>query len=367
MEKQTPLYDRHLKAQAKMVPFAGFSMPVQYSGIREEHKAVREKAGLFDVSHMGNILVTGVDALANLQQLCVNDVSKLSPLEVQYSAMCYENGTVVDDILITFLEPNAYHVVVNASNIEKDYNWMLSKKFGEVEFINQSESLCILALQGPKALGIAQKIAEDDLSGLKPFSCGTGKINGINMVYSRTGYTGEDGLEFFPKNKDAPELWDKLLEAGKEEGLLPVGLGARDTLRLEAGYTLYGHEVNESCNLVEGGLSWIVAWDKPDFIGKAALAQIKENGPERKIVGLEMLDKAIPREGYVIEKNGESIGKITSGTMSPNLEKGIALAYLKNEFAKSGEEVDVMIRDSAKKAKVVSRYFYKRRKETSAS
>ncbi len=362
MDKKTPLYDWHREHQAKMAPFAGFQMPIQYSGIQVEHRAVREKAGLFDVSHMGNFLITGANALQYLQKITVNDVSHLKVLDVQYSALCYENGTVIDDILVTYVEPGAYHLVVNASNIQKDWDWMNQHLMEGVELKNQSEELGVLALQGPLAKEILQKLTDINLNELETYKTTSGLVAGISLVFSRTGYTGEDGFELYPKNKDAQSLWTKLLEVGEPMGLLPVGLGARDTLRLEAGYSLYGHELTEQTNLVEAGLSWIVDWTGADFIGKASLQKIKKLGVQRKLVGIELLDKGIAREGYPIERDGKEIGVITSGSISPSSTKAIALAYINKEQAVLDTEVDIVIRNKRKKAKVVRRYFYKREK-----
>jgi aminomethyltransferase len=366
--KKTPLYDIHVALGAKMVPFAGFSMPVQYSGIRQEHDAVRKAVGLFDVSHMGNVFVTGKGALGFLQRATVNDVAKLKDMDVQYSALCYPNGTVVDDILVYRLGPDRFKLVVNASNIEKDFAWLeaLRKEDPEgaaVQLRNASEELGILSLQGPQALAVAAAVMEGDPSRVATYKAGYGKVLGEDMLYSRTGYTGEDGFEFFPENRRLPALWKALLEAGSRYGILPIGLGARDTLRLEAGYSLYGHELTDKTNLIEAGLGWITALDKGDFVGRAALApKAQPGGMERKVVGLEMLELAIPREGALVRAQGKDVGVVTSGTMSPTLGKGIAMAYVALPSAKIGTEVEVVIRDAGKKAKVVSRHFYKRAK-----
>jgi aminomethyltransferase len=366
--KKTPLYDIHVALGAKMVPFAGFSMPVQYSGIRQEHDAVRKAVGLFDVSHMGNVFVTGKGAPGFLQRTTVNDVAKLKDMDVQYSALCYPNGTVVDDILVYRLGPDRFKLVVNASNIEKDFAWLeaLRKEDPEgaaVQLRNASEELGILSLQGPQALAVAAAVMEGDPSRVATYKAGYGKVLGEDMLYSRTGYTGEDGFEFFPENRRLPALWKALLEAGSRYGILPIGLGARDTLRLEAGYSLYGHELTDKTNLIEAGLGWITALDKGDFVGRAALApKAQPGGMERKVVGLEMLELAIPREGALVRAQGKDVGVVTSGTMSPTLGKGIAMAYVALPSAKIGTEVEVVIRDAGKKAKVVSRHFYKRAK-----
>jgi aminomethyltransferase len=351
-----------------MVPFAGFLMPVQYSGIRQEHDAVRKAVGLFDVSHMGNFFVTGKDACAFLQTATVNNVEKLKPMDAQYSALCYDNGTVVDDILVYCLAPDRYKLVVNASNIDKDFDWLMvlmarqGRKSGDVNLINASSELGILSLQGPHALDTAAKVMDSDPRAIATYKAGRGRVNGVETLFSRTGYTGEDGFEFFPENKDLPTLWNRLLEAGSSYGILPIGLGARDTLRLEAGYSLYGHELTDKTNLIEAGLAWITDLNKGDFVGRPALDAKAKNGLEKKVVGLELLELAIPREGCIVRAGGKDIGVVTSGTMSPSLGKGIAMAYVATQFAKSGTELEVVIRDAGKRAKVTPRHFYKRAK-----
>lgn len=366
--KKTPLYDAHVALGAKMVPFAGFSMPVQYSGIRQEHEAVRKAVGLFDVSHMGNFFVTGDGAKGFLQRAAVNNIDKLADMDAQYSALCYPNGTVVDDILVYRLAKDRFKLVVNASNIDKDFAWLeeLRKQDPEgdsVELWNASDALGILSLQGPKALAVAAAVMEKDPATVATYKAGLGKVLGVETLYSRTGYTGEDGFEFFPESKNLPALWKALLEAGAGHGILPIGLGARDTLRLEAGYSLYGHELTDKTNLIEAGLAWITDLNKGEFTGRASLApKAQPGGMERKIVGLEMLELAIPREGAVVRFDGRDVGVVTSGTMSPTLGKGIAMAYVAAPLAKIGIEVEVVIRDAGKKAKIVSRNFYKRPK-----
>lgn len=365
---KTPLYENHVALGAKMVPFAGFIMPVQYSGIRQEHEAVRKAVGLFDVSHMGNFFVTGGGARGFLQRAAVNNVDKLADMDAQYSALCYPNGTVVDDILVYRLGPEEFKLVVNASNIDKDFAWLEGLRredpeSADVVLRNASTELGILSLQGPRALDVARQVMEQDPSLVATYKAGRGKVLGVETLYSRTGYTGEDGFEFFPAARDLPRLWTRLLEAGAAYGILPIGLGARDTLRLEAGYSLYGHELTDRTNLLEAGLAWITDFNKGDFMGRASLEpKSRPGGMERKVVGIELLELAIPREGCAIRAGGKDIGVITSGTMSPTLGKGIAMAYVDMAHAKIGMELEVIIRDAGKKAKVVSRYFYKRAK-----
>lgn len=351
-----------------MVPFAGFIMPVQYAGIRQEHEAVRKAVGLFDVSHMGNFFISGKGARGFLQRATVNNIDKLNDLDAQYSALCYPNGTVVDDILVYRLGPESFKLVVNASNIDKDFAWLegLRKEDpqgGEVVLRNASEDLGILSLQGPRALDVARRVMEADPSQVATYKAGRGKVLGVETLYSRTGYTGEDGFEFFPANKDLPTLWNRLLEAGSGYGILPIGLGARDTLRLEAGYSLYGHELTDKTNLIEAGLGWITDLAKGDFVGRSALEpKSRPGGMERKVVGIELRELAIPREGCLVRSGGRDVGVVSSGTMSPTLNKGIAMAYVETGLAKIGTELEVVIRDAGKKAKVVSRNFYKRAK-----
>jgi aminomethyltransferase len=366
--KKTPLYDIHVALGAKMVPFAGFSMPVQYSGIRQEHDAVRKAVGLFDVSHMGNFFVTGKGARGFLQRATVNNIDKLKDMDVQYSALCYRNGTVVDDILVYRLGPDSFKIVVNASNIDKDFAWLESLRKedpegADVALKDASAELGILSLQGPKALDVARQVMDADPLQVGTYKAGRGKVLGVDMLYSRTGYTGEDGFEFFPENAQLPALWNRLLEAGSRYGILPIGLGARDTLRLEAGYSLYGHELTDKTNLLEAGLGWITDLAKGDFTGRPALEpKSRPGGMDRKVVGIELLELAIPREGCVVRAGGTDVGVVTSGTMSPTLNKGIAMAYVDIGHSKIGTELEVVIRDAGKKAKVVSRNFYKRAK-----
>jgi aminomethyltransferase len=281
-------------------------------------------------------------------------------MEAQYSALCYDNGTVVDDILVYCLGEGHYKLVVNASNIDKDFSWMAEHKPKDVELRNASAELCILSLQGPRALEVARSVMASDPTAIGSYKAGRGKVAGVETLFSRTGYTGEDGFEFYPENRHAVDLWKRLMEAGVAHGIQAVGLGARDTLRLEAGLSLYGHELSDKTNLIEAGLSWITDFSKGDFIGRAALEAKVKAGVARKIVGLELQELAIPREGCIVRAEGSEVGVVTSGTMSPTLAKGIALAYVKADLAKTGNMVEVVVRDAGKQAKVVGRYFYKR-------
>jgi aminomethyltransferase len=359
---KTPLYSRHVLLNAKMVPFAGYLMPVSYKGINHEHRLIRTSAALFDVAHMGMFSIKGAGALKYLQNLTVNNVANLGDMQSQYSALCYENGTVVDDIFVYRIHAEEFRMVVNASNITKDFAWANSQLISDVELTNLSPELGIIAIQGPSAVAAAQFAFRDcHLEALAQFSCIWLNFEGLQILVSRTGYTGEDGLEFYVPNNVLGSLWDYLLQKGVGFGLEPAGLGSRDTARLEAGYSLYGHELNDQTPLLESGLHWVVDFNKPDFIGKAALVKIKNAGLQRKIMGLELIDKAIPREGCEVFLNQIPVGVVTSGTISPLTSKGIALAFLNTALCKSGQEVEINIRGVLKKAKIVSRYFYRRK------
>lgn len=365
--KRTPLHDWHVARGAKMAPFAGFSMPIQYSGIRQEHEAVRTRAGLFDVSHMGNFFVRGPGAADYLQRLTTNDVARLAPGDVQYSALCRDDGGVIDDVIVYALKPGEYMVVVNAANIEKDWA-RFREKLGDnpgadCTLENRSEAVSILSLQGPEAKSILRKLAPDFDDALKGYQCVFLHVAGVRMLVGRTGYTGEDGFEFYPEAGEAASLWKSLMAAGEGHGLLPAGLAARDTLRLEAGYSLYGHELLESVNPLEAGLGWITVLDKGDFAGRDALLKVREAGPARKLTGLEMEERAIPREGCEVLHDGRSVGVVTSGTLSPTLGKGIALALVEPASAARGTVLHVGIRGALKPARTVPRSFYKRSKK----
>lgn len=359
--KQTPLYQAHLEAGAKMVDFGGWNMPVQYAGIIEEHKRVRESAGLFDVSHMGEFEVKGKDAKKFIQKIITNDMDKIEPGKTIYSPMCYEDGGTVDDLLIYCFSEDHYWLVVNASNIDKDWQWIKGKLEGDVILNNISDATALLALQGPKAQSILALLTDTNLSELKSFRLVEAKVEGVQCVISRTGYTGEDGFEIYLPPTEATKIWNTLLEKGKPFDLAPIGLGARDTLRLEAKLPLYGHELSKDITPLEAGLGFFVKTNSDiDFIGRAALIKQKEEGVPRKIVGLEMIDRGIPREGYKILSGEEEIGFITSGTFSPSLGKNIGLALISTGEAQIGKEINVMIRNKPCKALIIKTPFYKR-------
>lgn len=359
--KKTPLFELHNKLGAKIVEFGGWAMPVQYSSILEEHRAVRERVGIFDVSHMGEISVRGRDAFDFLQYILTNNMGKLEPGKIVYSLMLYENGGTVDDFLVYQIGENDYLLVVNASNTEKDFNWIREHAHGfEVEVNNISSMYGEVAVQGPMAEVTLQKLTDFELGSIPYYEFRHNvMLLGIEVLISRTGYTGEDGFEVYMAPDKAGKLWEEIMEAGKEYGILPCGLGTRDTLRFEARMPLYGHELDENTTPLEAGLSFAVSFDK-DFIGKDALLREKEDGLKKKLVGFEMVDKGIPRKDYEVYKDGAKIGYVTTGTHSPTLDKNIGLAYVKPDYAKIGEEFDIMIRGKANRAVVVKTPFYKR-------
>lgn len=359
--KTTPLNATHRALGARMVPFGGWDMPVEYTGITEEHLAVRTRAGLFDVSHMGEIEIAGKDALAAVQQICTNDASRLSMGQAQYSALITERGTVVDDVLVYRLGGNHFLLVVNASNIEKDHQWILDhlRGFADAAVVNTSSRYALLAVQGPAALSVLQQLTTVELQSIKYYWFSYGEVAGVRSTISRTGYTGEDGFEIFVAPQAAARLWNAILEAGKSEGVIPVGLGARDTLRLEAGMRLSGQDMDDTTTVLEAGLDWIVGWRKPDFIGRAALERQKADGLTRKLVGFELTAPGIARHGYAADADGKP-GVVTSGTQTPFLKKAIGLAYLPVEAAEPGTEFSIDIRGRRTPARVVPVPFYKR-------
>ncbi|WNF32105.1 glycine cleavage system aminomethyltransferase GcvT [Aeribacillus composti] len=360
--KRTPLFEVYKQYRAKTINFGGWELPVQFTSIKEEHYAVRTNAGLFDVSHMGEIIVKGKDSLQFLQKILTNDVSKLRDGKAQYTIMCYEDGGCVDDLIVYRLNEEKYLLVVNAANIQKDFQWLMSQKHGDVELQNISESCALLALQGQKAEKVLQTLTDVHLSELKFFEfIESAEIAGKKALIARTGYTGEDGFEIYCQSEDAVYLWEKILQAGDKEKVVPCGLGARDTLRLEAALPLYGQDLSEDITPIEAGVGFAVKLTKKEnFIGKDVLQIQKEQGVSRLAVGLEMIEKGIPRSGYKLFSGNQQIGVVTSGTHSPTLNKSIGIALVKKEFSEIGNEIEVEVRTKRLKARVVPTPFYKR-------
>jgi aminomethyltransferase len=360
--KRTPLYECHLEAKARIVPFAGFEMPVQYSGVIEEHRAVRTSVGLFDVSHMGEIDVKGRRALDFVQYVTCNDASKLTPGRAQYSGLMTPRGTFVDDLLVHKVSDEHYFLVVNAANTDKDYAYLCAQaaSFDGVDVANRSDDYAQIAVQGPRALEVLQKLTQVALAEIKYYRFVEGLVDGKRAIIARTGYTGEDGFEVYVPPEDAPGLWRKLLAAGKEVGIVPTGLGARDTLRFEACMALYGNDIDDTTTPFEAGLDWIVKLDKGGFLGREALARQKAAGIKRKLVGFEMLGRGIARHGYPIWSGGLKVGIVTSGTHAPTLGKALGLGYVPAELSAVGSKLDVEIRDQKVAAQVVDTPFYRR-------
>lgn len=359
--KNTPFYEKHVALGAKMAPFAGYNMPISYSGINEEHAAVRNNAGVFDVSHMGEFILKGDDALELIQRLTTNDASKLTAGKAQYSAFTNETGGIIDDLLVYCIEENkVYMLVVNASNIEKDWNWVSSHNTKNVELHNISDKTCLLAIQGPNATKILQPLTEMDILNLKYYTFAKGEFAGVkNVLVSATGYTGAGGVEIYFEDSDgaADKIWEAIFEAGKAAGIKPIGLGARDTLRLEMGYCLYGNDIDDTSSPLEAGLGWITKFTK-DFTARAIIEAQKASGVSRKLVGFEMVDKGIPRHDYLIkDASGEVIGKVTSGTQAPSLQKAIGMGYVTTANAQVDQEIFIQVRDKNLKAKVVKMPF----------
>lgn len=355
--KNTPFTQKHIELGAKMAEFAGYNMPISYSGINDEHNTVRKNAGVFDVSHMGEFILKGENALDLIQRVTTNDASKLSAGKAQYSCMPNEQGGIVDDLLVYCIEENkVYMIVVNASNIEKDWNWIQKHNDKNVEMHNISDDTCLLAVQGPNATRILQPLTEMDILNLKYYTFVKGKFNNIdNVLVSATGYTGAGGVEIYFENKNgaAEKIWNAIFEIGGPQGLKPIGLAARDTLRLEMGYCLYGNDIDDTTSPLEAGLGWITKFTK-DFTAKQILQKQKETGIQRKLVGFEMVEKGIPRHGYdITDKDGRSIGYVTSGTQAPSLGKAIGMGYVGIEFAEQDTPVYIKVRDKLIQAKVV--------------
>ena len=360
MGKRTALYEIHKAYHGRMVEFAGWEMPVYYAGIIEEHENVRKNVGLFDVSHMGEIEVRGKDALINLQKLLLCNIETLSISQVKYSALCNPEGGVVDDVTIYRFSEDRFLLCVNASNTENDYQWIQENLEGEVEALDRSQAFAQLAIQGPRSLDVLQKMSPVKLQQLKYYWFIRGNVDGIDTVISRTGYTGEDGFELYFSPEFAVQLWERLMTEGKQFGIQPVGLGARDTLRLEMGFPLYGHELDATTTFLEAGLYRFVDFRKPFFIGKEKLLQQKREGIYRKLVAFKMTEEGIPRSQYGIYKNEKKVGIVSSGTMSPTLLKGIGLGYVKIGEAWEGNEISVMIRQKKFPAEIVKLPFYHR-------
>ena len=364
--EKTPLHAVHRALDARMAAFGGYEMPIQYSGIIDEHCAVRQQAGLFDVSHMGEIMVHGPEARAFIQQLVTNDAETLFDGRAMYTVMCQPDGGIVDDLLVYQFSSESYMLVVNAANIEKDENWMRSHNPMEATLEDISPETALLAVQGPEAPAIVQKLTDEPLGELKYYHFmrpEPGTFLGCDWaVLSRTGYTGEPGYELYVKAKDAERVWQAVQEAGRDHGLKPAGLGARDTLRLEAGLCLYGQDITEETNPLEAGLGWLTKLDKGEFIGRQALSKVKATGPDRKLVGFVMEDRGIPRQGYpILDPQGEQVGFVTSGSQSPVLEKGIGLGYVTNQalYTEPGRTLAVEIRGRARQVTVKKPPFHK--------
>jgi len=352
--KNTALTSKHIALGAKMVPFAGYNMPVQYAGINAEHDTVRKAVGVFDVSHMGEFILKGDKALDLIQKVTSNDAAKLHDGKVQYSCLPNEDGGIVDDLLVYRIDDKTYMLVVNASNIEKDWNWISKYNDMGVDMKDISDRTTLLAIQGPKAAEALQSLTDVDLGSMEYYTFKKGKFAGVdNVVISATGYTGAGGFEIYFDNAHADEIWDKVFAAGEKFGIKPIGLGARDTLRLEMGFCLYGNDIDDTTSPLEAGLGWITKFNK-EFTNSANLQKQKAEGVTKKLVGIEMIDRGIPRHDYEItDTDGNTIGKVTSGTQSPSLQKPIGMGYVKTEFAKEGTEIFIKIRDNQIKATVV--------------
>jgi aminomethyltransferase len=359
--KKIPLNDLHASLGGKMVPFAGFNMPVRYSSDIEEHNTVRNSVGVFDVSHMGEFLIEGENALDLIQRVTSNDASVLIDGKVQYSCLPNEQGGIVDDLLVYRINSKKYLLVVNASNIEKDWNWISKFNSKGVKMENISDATCLFAVQGPKATAVLQKLTSVNLASMEYYSFKIGEFAGIkDVVISATGYTGAGGFEIYVKNEDAEKIWKSIFEAGKDEGIKPIGLGARDTLRLEMGFCLYGNDLDDTTSPIEAGLGWITKFTK-SFTNSDKIKEQKEKGVSRKLVGFEMIDRGIPRSHYEIcNSSGEKIGEVTSGTQSPVLGKGIGMGYVSTGFSKTGTELFIKVRDKLLKARVIKPPFIKK-------
>ncbi len=356
--KETALTHVHAELGAKMVPFAGYSMPVQYSGLTQEHLAVRNAAGLFDVSHMGEFFVKGPEAEAFVQYVTSNDVSKLTIGKIQYSCLPNAEGGIVDDLLVYKLNDDEFLLVVNASNLEKDFNWIQSHNRFDATLTDRSDQMSLLALQGPKANAILAELTAVDLGNIPYYNFKLGEVAGIqNVIISNTGYTGAGGFELYIANEDARKLWNALMEVGESYGMLPAGLGARDTLRLEKGFCLYGNDIDDTTSPLEAGLGWVTKLNT-EFVGRDKIADLKERGIQRRLVGFEMIDRGIPRQGYpILNAEGETIGEVTSGTQSPSLNKAIGMGYVEVAYKSPETEVYIQVRKKQLKARVLKTPF----------
>jgi len=359
--KNIALNDIHVALGAKMVPFAGYNMPVQYEGVTAEHITVRDAVGVFDVSHMGEFLVEGENALALIQKITSNDVAKLEIGDAQYSCFPNEDNGIVDDLICYRIKENTYLLVVNASNIEKDWNWISKYNEGfNANLKDVSEKYSLLAIQGPKAVEAMQSLSSLNLAEIPFYKFKIGDFAGIeNVIISATGYTGSGGFEIYCKNEEAIQIWNKVFEAGADYGIKPIGLAARDTLRLEMGYCLYGNDIDETTSPIEAGLSWITKFTK-EFVNAEALAKEKELKPKRRLIAFELNERGVPRQGYdIVDESGKVIGNVTSGTMSPCLQKGIGMGYVPQVFSKSGSKIYIQVRKKAIPATIVKLPFYK--------
>ena len=359
--KDTALSAIHAALGAKMVPFAGYNMPVSYQGINIEHQTVREKVGVFDVSHMGEFFVTGPNALSLIQRVCSNDASKLEDGEAQYSCFPNQDGGVVDDLIVYRIAAEKWLLVVNASNIDKDWAWINSHNTMEATLENSSDHYSLLAIQGPKSIQAMQSLTQEDLSAIKFYTFKMNTFAGVeNVIISATGYTGSGGFEIYCKNTQVAKIWTKVLEAGADWGIQPIGLAARDTLRLEMGYCLYGNDIDDTTSPLEAGLGWITKFNK-DFINSESLKKQKEIGVSKTLVGFELSQRGIPRQGYaIVDAQGNSIGRVTSGTMSPSMGKGIGLGYVPMALKEVGSQIHIQIRNKIVPAMVVKLPFYKK-------
>ena len=358
--KRTPLFEDHRQLGGRIVPFAGYEMPVQYpAGIIAEHNAVRTAAGLFDVSHMGELEVRGGDALGFLQYVTTNDVSKIEVGQAQYTAFCAEDGGIIDDCIIYRFDDH-YMLVVNASNVDRDRDWIgqYADRF-DTTLTDVSDETGLIALQGPKAQQILARVTDADLDSIRYYHFAEGTVDGVRAVISRTGYTGEDGFELYLPADGTVQVWRRLLEVGAEDGLMPTGLGSRDSLRLEMGYALYGNDIDDTRTPLEAGLAWITKLDKGDFIGRDAILKQKEAGVKQKLVGFICQERGFPRHGYAVQVDGAVAGEVTSGIVSPKLQVGVGMAYVPAEAAKAGTRIDIMVRDKAIPAEVARAPFYK--------